>query len=246
MAKVFSSGDLSELSNSVMDLVGKKVGRRPGEKPPLSLADVQDQIRAATEYMRLSDLCKEKSDNWFALAYLVENLKYYSSVTDMGKCGHLLLEMADCLFLCKETTLSSRFCREATTLLVGSKGQYEWAVGMAAIGELLLTAVLLSTENYKEASETLREFRAILTPKEKRLIASEDAHRVARRLLAAYRKRNLKPVQELEEIPPRRKRTEENNLHCLLNEWMGRYGSVKAAVERITVLCSENLKKPEH
>jgi tetratricopeptide (TPR) repeat protein len=245
MAKSLQFHGLSDLSDYIMDLVGKRAKRGLVEKPPLSFGDVQDQIRSAINFMQLSNSQKGKDNYWLAAAYLMENLKYYSSVADMGKCGHVLLEIADCLFSCGEIDASSACCSEAITLLLGVRDQYEWAKGMAATGELLLAAILTNANGYKEAVELLRKVKATLPPKERRVLGGEDAHRVTHRLVAAYRTGTEKPLQELEGIPPRRKRTEESNLYCLLIEWMSRYNAVKTAVEGISPEISKNLNKHE-
>jgi tetratricopeptide (TPR) repeat protein len=245
MVEALRFDGLSDLSNYIMDLVSRRVKRGLIVKPPLSFEDLQDQIRSAINFMQLSNSQKGKDDYWLAAAYLVENLKYYSSVVDMGKCGHVLLEIADCLFSCGEVDASSACCNEAITLLLGVRDQYEWAQGMAATGELLLAAILINANGYKKAVEFLRKIKATLPPKERRALGGEDAHRVTHRLIAAYRTGTEKPLQELEGILPRRKRTEERNLYCLLIEWMSRYNAVKTAVEGISPEISKNLNKHE-
>lgn len=236
---------LADLLDYIADLVAKNVKGELKEKSPLGRDDIQDQIRSAVEFMRLSESQKRKGDYWLALRYLVEDLKYYESIGDMGKCGHILLETADCLFSCGETTVSSVCCSEAIALLVGSRNEHEWAKEVAATGELLLTAVSLNVHGHKEAVQKLREVNARLPPKERRALAIEDAHKVARRIIIAYRTKTDDQLRRLSEINPRRKKTEEKNLHSLLIEWMGRYNALRDAVERISPGIGSYSERPE-
>ena len=237
--------DLTDLSDYITGLVVKNAKGELKEKPPLGYDDIQDQMRSAVEFMRLYESRKGKGDYWLALRYLVENLKYYNSIEDTGKCGHILIETADCLFSCGETTVSSLCCSEAISLLVGSNSGYEWTREIAATGELLLAAVSLHTLGHKEATQKLREVNARLPPKERRAVAIEDAHKIARRIIAAYRKRSDEQLRRLNEISPRRKKTEEKNLFLLLIEWMKRYNALRSAVERISPEIGRYPGRPE-
>jgi len=236
---------LTDLSEYVTSLVVKNVKGELKEKPPLAYDDVQDQIRSATEVMQLYESFKQRGDYWPALRYLVEDLRYYNFLGDTGKSGHILIEIADCLFSCGEVTLSSSCCSEAISLLVGENSGYDWAREIAATGELLLVAVSANALGYKEAKQKLREVDARLSPKERRALAAEDAHRVARRMIAAYREKSGEQLQRLSEISPRRRRTEGKNLLSLLLEWMEHYDAIRSAAERISPEINKRSSKSE-
>jgi hypothetical protein len=79
----------------------------------------------------------------------------------------------------------------------------------------------------------LRRARSRLTLKEVRILSSEDAHKVSRKLVAAYKTGTYEPLRELERISPRRKRTEENSLLVLLDEWKNHYNAIRCALEKL-------------
>jgi hypothetical protein len=234
MAKNTTLDSLGNLGDRITYLVTRRASKGLEEKAPTSFEDVQDQIRSAIRFMQVSDSLKKSGDYLFAVTYLVENLKYYSSVAEWAKCGHVLLEMADCLFSCEETTISIECCCKAIALLIACRDEYEWARELAATGELLLAAITLNIGGHKDAAKVIRDAKATLSLKEKRTLANEDAHKVTRSLITAYKTEAVKPLDELENMSPRRKRSEERNLRCLLLEWMTRYKTIKVAVENIT------------
>jgi tetratricopeptide (TPR) repeat protein len=226
-------------------LVGRNSKDVLKEKPPLGHSDIQDQIRSAIDFMRMFEYQKQRGDYWHALRYLMEDLRYYSSIGDAGKYGHVLLETADCLFSCGELDASMACCSEAIILLVRSRHQYEWAMEVAATGELLLAAVSLNAHGYKETVLSLRKVSAPMEPKERRALTVEDAHKIARRLVAAYRIESDEPLRQLGEIQPRRKRTEGKNLCSLLIEWKNHYRALRTAVETIAPGIGRGLERPQ-
>jgi hypothetical protein len=226
--------DLDELMNGLDELLNDRTKRRLKEQNPCSINDVQKQIEATIHLIEESRSHKESGDYWLATAELVENLRYYRFVGELGKCGYVLLEVADCLFCADQFGISIACCVEAVPLLIRSRDHYDWARGMAAVGELLLAALILTLYGPHEAAVSLRKLRLVLTLKERRVLSNEDAHRIIRRLIAAHKSRNLEPLQELGRIAPSRKRTEHENLHSFLDEWMNHYAVLRRAVDMIS------------
>jgi hypothetical protein len=231
MASAPQFADFHKLMNRLDELLNDKTkGRRRGQTP-CSINDVQKQIEAAIHLMEASRSHVESHDYWLAAAELLENLRYYLTVGELGKFGHVLLEIADCLFCADQFDISIACCVEAVPLLIRSKDHNDWARGMAAVGELLLASLVLSLNGPCEAVGSLRKLRSALTLKERRALSNEDAHRITRKLIDAYKTKNLAPLQELGRIPPRRKRTEQENLLDCLNEWMNHYAALRHSVD---------------
>jgi tetratricopeptide (TPR) repeat protein len=228
----------SNLDCLIDHVVGLLQGRKNLElscRTPLSLDDEQEQLKAVFEITQASHSYRDSGDYWLAAAHLIENVKYYQSTGDLGKCGCALLEVADCLFSSGESEIATECCEEAIPLIIRSGNHYSWARRMASIGELLLVAIALNSGGAHEAFAALRRARSRLTSKEVRTLLNEDAHRVSRKLIIAYRTGTREPLQELERIPPRRKRTEEKNLLVLLDEWRSQYGAIGMSIERLSL-----------
>ncbi len=225
--------DLHELINGLDKLLNDRTEGRLKKQNPCTINDVQKQIEAAIHLMEASCSHKESGDYWLATAELLENLRYYYSIGELGKCGHVLLEIADCLFCADQSDTSIACCVEGVPLLIRSRNHHDWARGMAAVGELLLAALVLSAYGPHEAVVSLRKLRSALTLKERRALSNEDAHRITRRLIAAHKSKNLAPLQELGKIAPRRKRTEQESLLTLLNEWMNHYAALRRSADTI-------------
>jgi hypothetical protein len=226
--------DLNDLFDYIAGMIIRKVKGNLKEKSPLEHDDIQDQMKTAVEFMWLYESHKRNGDHWLALRYLLEDLRYYETIGDMGKCGHILLETADCLSSCGEALISGICCCEAILLLVGSRSEYQWARELAATGELLLASIYLNTFSYKETKQKLRAFNSRLPQKERRALAVEDAHKVTRRMITAYRTQADKQLQQLIEISPHRRKAEEKNVYSLLIEWIDHYDALRTAVERIS------------
>jgi hypothetical protein len=225
--------DLRKLMNGLDELLNDRTKGRLKEQTPCSMNDVQKQTEATIHLMEAFRLHKESRDYWLASAELLENLRYYLTVGELGKFGHVLLEIADCLFCAEQFDISICCCSEAVPLLIRSRDHYDWARGMAAVGELLLTSIILCVNGPHKAAESLRKLRSALTLKERRALSNEDAHRITRRLMAAHKTKNFVPLQELGGIPPRRKRTEQDSLFGFLNEWMNHYAALGHSVDMI-------------
>jgi len=225
--------DLGGLVGHITALLDERKSPKLSLKTPLTFDDEQEQTKVTFEIMQASHSYKESGDYWLATAQLTENMKYYYSTGDLGKCGHALLEIADCLFSSRESEISIRCCEEAIPLMIRSRDQYGWARGMAAVGELLLVAIVLSLSGVHEALVALRRVRSRLTLKEVRILFSEDAHRVSRKLIKAYKTGTREPLRELERIPPKRKRTEDRNLLAFLDEWTNQYNAIKSSLEKL-------------
>jgi tetratricopeptide (TPR) repeat protein len=213
-------------------LLGKAEGKLR-DRTPCSSDDPQEQIETAIRLMESSRSHKESGDYALAGFELAENLRYYSATGDTGKCGYTLLEIADCLFCAKQFDTSIECCAKAIPLLVESMDRYSWARGISAVGELLLAALVLYLREPAEAQESLRNFTSSLAIKEKMALSREDAHRIARKLVKAYKLKSPAPLEELREIAPRRKRTDQENLFALLEEWMDHFSAIRQAVNKI-------------
>nr|MDO8135134.1 hypothetical protein [Candidatus Njordarchaeum guaymaensis] len=233
MGNAASRDDLGSLIDCITALLDGRKNLKLSLKMPLNLDDEQEQTKVTFKIMQVSHSYKESGEYWLATAHLSENMKYYYSAGDLGKCGHVLLEIADCLFSSGESEISIRCCEEAIPLMIGSRDQYSWARRMAAVGELLLAAIVLNLSGVHEALIALRKVRSRLTLKETRILFNEDAHRVSRKLVTAYKTGTREPLQELERIPPKRKRTEERNLLVFLDEWTSQYNAIKSSLEKL-------------
>lgn len=233
MASKMSPMGIGRSIEHITRLLDEKKTMRIGVKSPCGFDDIQEQTKASFEFVQFAYSYMESGDYWLAIANFLEDLKYYRSLGEIGKCGHVLVEIADCLFSVKEWTASIECCEEALRLLVSGRDEHVWVRGMAALSELLLMAVALNSGGIDEALKTLRRVRSALTPGERRILSNEDAHRVARRLIIAYRAGSSKPLEELAEIVPKRKRLlEEQSLLALFHEWAKHYSSLKYLVEK--------------
>jgi tetratricopeptide (TPR) repeat protein len=223
--------ELSEFAENLSQSLLSKTEGRLGDRSPCSSNDPQEQIEATIRLGESSSSHKESADYALAAAELAENLRYYSAAGDSGKCGHILLEIADCLFCAKQFDNSIDCCTKAVPLLVKSRDQYSWARGMSAVGELLLTALVLYVRGPTEAQESLKNLRTALTRKEQTILSNEDAHRITGRLVKSYRSRSPAPLEELRKIAPRRKRTDQESLFSVLEEWMKHFKAISKSVD---------------
>jgi tetratricopeptide (TPR) repeat protein len=203
------------------------------DRTPCNSNDPQEQIEAAIRFTESSCSHKESGDYALAGVELAENLRYYSVDGDFGKCGYTLLEIADCLFCAKQFDTSIDCCTRAIPLLIRSKDQHSWARGMAAVGELLLAALVLYHRETTEAKESIRNLRSILTTKEKTVLSREDAHRITVRLVKSYRSKSPAPLEGLRKIAPRRRGADQESLFGILEEWMKHFRALRQSVDLI-------------
>nr|MDO8097910.1 hypothetical protein [Candidatus Njordarchaeota archaeon] len=234
--------DLGGLIDHITVLIDGRKNLKLNSKTLLGFDDEQEQIKATFEIMQASHSYKELGNYWLAIAQLAENVKFFYSAGDLGKCGHVLLELADCLFSSGEFEISIKCCEEAIPLMIRSRDQYSWARRMAGVGELLLAAIVLGLSGVHETLVALRRARSRLTLKEARILFSEDAHRVSQKLIKAYKTGMREPLQELERIPPKSKRTEGKTLLALLDEWGNQYNAIRSSVEKLSLNKGESEK----
>jgi tetratricopeptide (TPR) repeat protein len=227
--------ELCEFANHLSQLLLGKTKGKLEDQAPCNLDDAQEQLEATIRFMESSRSHKESGDYVLAGAELAENFRYYCDVGDIGKCGHVLLEIADCLFCAKQFDVSIDCCTRAVPLLIKSRNQHDWARGMSAVGELLLTAIVLNLHGSIEAQESLRKLRSSLAIKERRILSNEDAHRITRRLIKSFKSKSPAPLEELRKIAPRRKRAEQENLFALLEEWTRHFKAVSQSVDTIPI-----------
>lgn len=227
------SADLCEFANHLSQSLLKKTKGGLRDQTACSLSDPQEQIEATVRFMKSSYSHKESGNYALAGAELAENLRYYSAIGDIAKCGHMLLEIADCLFCEKEFDTAIDCCAKAIPLLVRSREQQYWGRNMSAVGELLITAIILNVRGPTEAREYLRNLRSALTIVERRIISNEDAYRIMRRLIKSRKSKSPAPLEELRKIAPRRRRTEQEDLFAVLGEWTKHFIAVRHSVDMI-------------